>query len=187
LRGEGKSFSSGRDTTVLGTYPGVDLPYLLDARETTGRLRDCPKPVIAALHGHVLGMALEIALAADFRIAADNTQFGLPEVDFGLMTDAGGLPALAELAGPSRAKFLVMTGQRIGAHEARAWRIVDWLVDPAELPHTVEELARTLAAKPSAVLGLAKRTVDGLHRSGRSTAADLETVAQLALFAGRRE
>jgi enoyl-CoA hydratase/carnithine racemase len=187
VRGAGRSFSAGRDTTVLGNRPGgIDLPYLLEARETNMRLRESPKPVIAELHGHVLGMGFELALSADFRVAADDVQLGLPEVNFGLMTDAGGLPALAELAGPSRAKFLLMTGQRIGAAEAYGWHILDQVVGLAELPQATTDLSRNLATKSSTVLGLAKRTVDTLHRSGRSAAADLETVAQLALFAGRR-
>lgn len=91
LRGEGKSFSSGRDTRTLN-WPADTSPYTFVRHHQEARLRQrsARKPSVAALHGYVLGGACEIALAADIRICADDAQLALPEVGFGIMTDTGG-------------------------------------------------------------------------------------------------
>src|SRR5438477_4389709 len=94
LRGEGPSFSSGRDTTELGQRTQGDSDFAFIRRHQENRLRqlDCPKPIVAAVRGYALGGAFETVLGADIRICARDAKMGFPEVRFGLMSDTGGAP-----------------------------------------------------------------------------------------------
>jgi enoyl-CoA hydratase/carnithine racemase len=184
LRGEGRSFSSGRDTSSLGQRPeGVtDLAFIENFQASRMRMHTSPKPVVAACKGAVFGMGLEVALAADFRVASSDARLGFPEVDFGIMTDTGGAPFAAALAGPSRAKYLVMTGELIDAGQALAWGLVDFVVEPGELEERSAGLARTLASKPPLAVRMAKNAIDGrfadLIRAGMRD----EALSQCVLF-----
>ena len=102
---------------------------------------ESPKPVVAAVQGHALGGGFETALGADMRIAADDAVFGFPEIGYGLTADTGGTQLLTPLVGPARAKYLLMTGDRIGAEQALAWGIVEWVVSAADLRDAVLVLA----------------------------------------------
>ena len=188
LRGEGPSFSSGRDTTQLGARPeGVsDDEYIAQAQSGKLRLLDSPKPVVAALKGYVLGGAFETALAADVRVAADTTQLGFPEVGYGLVPDTGGTQLLTVLAGPAKAKYLVISGARITADTALAWGIVDWVVDLDDLDDRAMDVAVQLAAAPPAAAAAGKRLVDHLWRDRVRAGFEHEREAQVALFAERR-
>ncbi len=184
LRGEGPSFCSGRDTSELGHH-GADgsFAHLRRSQELTLLLAGAPKPVLAALKGHVLGKGLEVALAADVRVAADGARLGLPEVHFGLGTDNGAATRLAVLAGPARAKLLLMTGDPVDAEQAMAWGLVDRLVAPADLDEAVADLARRLSARAPLAVAVAKEVVDQAHRGAVLNGTRLEGLAQLALFA----
>jgi enoyl-CoA hydratase len=184
LRGEGRSFSSGRDTSSLGQRPeGVtDLAFIENFQASRMRMYTSPKPVVAACKGAVFGMGLEIALAADFRVASSDTRMGFPEVNFGIMTDTGGTPFAAALAGPSRAKYLVMTGEPIDAAQALAWGLVDFVVEPDELEQRAAALARTLASKPPLAARLAKQAIDGLFADLVRTGMREEALSQCVLF-----
>lgn len=188
LRGEGRSFSSGRDTTQLGTRPAgmSDDDYIAQAQQGKLRLLDSPKPVVAALKGYVLGGAFETALAADVRMADDTAELGFPEVHHGLVPDTGGTQLLTVLAGPAKAKYLVMSGARIEAATALAWGIVDWVVGVDELDPRALAVAEQLAAAPSSAAAAGKRLVDGLWRERIRSGFDQERAAQVALFADRR-
>ncbi len=184
LRGEGPSFSSGRDTTQLGDRPpGVsDHEFVRQAQAVPRRLAACPKPVVAALKGWVLGAAFEIALRADFRIAAPDIRLGLPEVAFGIVPDTGGTQTLTSLVGPSRAKWVIMTGARIGAEDALAWGLVNEVVAFDMLDDRALEVARALASGPPLALATAKRLVDEAWADVVRRGTDHELVAQTSLF-----
>jgi enoyl-CoA hydratase/carnithine racemase len=109
LRGEGRSFCSGRDTAQLGqrTAGESDLAFIRRHQDTRVLQLASPKPVIAALRGHVLGGGLEMALAADIRIAAADVRMAFPEIGYGLMTDTGGSPLATMLAGPVDALAMI--------------------------------------------------------------------------------
>ncbi len=188
LRGEGQSFSSGRDTTQLGTRPeGMsDDAYIARAQQGKLRLLDCPKPIVAALKGYVLGGAFETSLAADVRVADDTAQLGFPEVRYGLVPDTGGTQLLTVLAGPAKAKYLIMSGERIDAATALAWGIVDWVVAPGDLDDRAMAAATQLAAAPPSAVTAGKRLVDQLWRDRVRVGFDLERAAQVSLFAERR-
>jgi enoyl-CoA hydratase/carnithine racemase len=185
LCGEGPSFCSGRDTAVLGHRAGgeSDLTFVARAQEIRIALLESPKPVVAAVQGHALGGGFETALGADMRIAGDDAVFGFPEVGFGLVADTGGTQLLTPLIGPSRAKYLLMTGARIDAAQALAWGAVDWVVPAAELRDAALELARRLAAAPATAVGIAKQLVDQAWMGSIRNGMRQEVVAQATLFA----
>ena len=186
LRGEGRSFCSGRDITQLGQRaPGEsDLGFIRKHIQTRVLQLDSPKPVIAALRGTVLGGGLEMALAADIRIAADDLRMAFPEIRYGLMTDTGGSPLATMLAGPSRAKWLLMTGRKIDADRALAWGLVDEVVSPQQVDHVAAQLAQEIAAGPPDAIAMIKQTVDGLWHGALHAALRAELLGQVALFGG---
>ena len=186
LRGNGRSFCSGRDTAQLGERVAgeSDLSFVRrHQRSRIGQL-DSPKPVVAALRGHVLGGGLEIALTADVRIAASDVRLAFPEIRYGLMTDTGGSGLATILAGPSRAKWLLMTGTPVDADRALAWGLVDEVVAPADLDDTAVRLAREIATRPEGALAMIKATVDGMWHGQVHAALRAELLGQVALFGG---
>jgi len=184
LRGAGKSFCSGRDTAVLGHRARDESDFHFVRRHQQFRLKllDCPKPVVAALKGAVIGGGCEMALAADIRVAGSDLKMALPEINYGLLPDTGGTQFMANLVGPSRAKYLVMTGERIDAETALAWGAVDFVVAPETVDDRALGVARVLAAKPPIALAMAKSMIDqGLAGAVRNGIAQ-ELLAQTALF-----
>lgn len=147
---------------------GGDIPAFLDASpETLTHLHQnvaaperCSKPVIAKLHGYTFGVGLELALACDFRIAADDVQIGLPEVTIGMIPGSGGTQRLARLIGLGRAKDIVMRGRRVGADEALAIGLVTEVVPFADLDATADALATELMSHSPLALGMAKRVLN---------------------------
>ena len=186
LRGNGPSFCSGRDTAQLGERVAgeSDLSFVRRHQQTRIDQLDSPKPVVAALRGAVLGGGLEMALSADIRIAASDVRLAFPEIRYGLMSDTGGSGLATMLAGPSRAKLLLMTGRRIGAEQALAWGLVDEVVPPEALDDTAAALAAEIADKPAEALAMIKATVDGMWHGQLHAALRAELLAQVALFGG---
>jgi len=186
IRGEGPSFSSGRDTAELGRRSSgqTDHGFVKKAQELRIATLEAAKPVVAAVQGHAIGGACEIALSADIRIAADDLRMAMPEVHYGLVADTGATQLITMLAGPARAKWMLMSGERIDAATALDWGLVDWVVDPDDLHDIAMEKCRLLAAAPSHAVRTAKTLVDGvwLDTVRRGMRAELE--AQTALFAG---
>ena len=188
LRGEGPSFSSGRDTAELGKRTGGegDLSFVRRHQDTRLAMLDAPKPIVAAVRGYALGGAFETALACDVRIAATDARFGLPEIGYGLLADTGGTQLLTVLAGPSRAKWLLVSGERIDAETALRWGIVDWVVAPEELDERALTVCRTLAAAPADAVAMAKQLVDSVWAGTIRTGMRQELLAQTALFAQKK-
>jgi enoyl-CoA hydratase/carnithine racemase len=185
VRGAGRSFSSGRDTTQLGQRTDGESDFVFVRRHQENRLQqlDCPKPVVAAVRGYALGGAFEMALAADIRICADDARMGFPEVRYGIMTDTGGAPLTTMLAGPSRAKWLLMTGDLIDASQALRWGLVDEVVTADALDEKALELGVKLAAAPPLATAMIKQVVDGMWQGQMHGALRAELLAQSTLFA----
>jgi enoyl-CoA hydratase/carnithine racemase len=184
LRGEGKSFSSGRDITQLGGRPGGESHYdwVRESQEVRFEMMASKKIFIAAMKGYSLGGAFEVCLTCDIRIAADDTQMSLPEITYGILPDTGGTQLLTAIVGPGIAKELVLTGRRFTAAEALSWGVVNRVVPAAELDDTVMTLARQIAANAPLALALGKQLIDSVwadqvHRGLRS-----EVLAQAVLF-----
>lgn len=135
----------------------------------------CSLPVIALLHGHCIGLGLELALACDLRIATTDAQLALPEARMGLIPDVGGTTRLTRLIGPARAKELIMTGRRFDAGYAERWGIVNQVVAPDALHASGQALADELIAAAPLAVSYAKRVIDGI--------ADIERGLQLEAWA----
>lgn len=185
LRGNGPSFSSGRDTAELGIRPeGVsDHDYIAAGHAGTRLLLELACPTIVALHGWVLGGSFERALLCDLRIAADDARMALPEVAHGVVPDSGGVARLFQMVGHGVAADLALTGRVIDATEALSHGIVSRVVPAAELDAAVLEVARTIAARPRLAVELAKGTISRLATPQVLDTLDLERLAQSTVMA----
>jgi enoyl-CoA hydratase/carnithine racemase len=186
VRGNGRSFCSGRDVRQFGERPpGVTH---LDAVENAQAVRmeqmRIRKPTVAAVQGAAIGAGAELAMAMDFRVAADNLRFSLPEVNYGLVVDTGASVLAAELAGLSRAKWLIMSGEAVGAGQALAWGLVDWVVTPGELDAKAFAVASTLASRPPRAIAMAKRLMNDALETRLVPGMKQELLAQCVLFEG---
>lgn len=139
-----------------------------------------PKPVVAAVTGYALGGGCELALCADFRIAAENAKLGQPEILLGLIPGAGGTQRLARLIGPSKAKDLIFTGRQVKADEALTLGLVDRVVPAEEVYAQAHAWAARLATGPAVALRAAKEAVDG----GLETDIDTGLTIERNWFAG---
>ena len=188
IRGAGESFSAGIDvSTLLGLAESHGPHWQQRMRSITdefqgvlNRLERLELPTIALLHGHCLGLALELALACDLRLAAEGTALGLPETLLGIIPDVGGTTRLTRLVGPARAKELIFTGRRMDAAQAERWGIINGVVPRAELAAAGDALAAEIAAAAPLAVGMAKRVIDGLADMDRGLM--LEGWAQSQLF-----
>ncbi len=143
LMGAGKTFVAGAD---IREFDGPLLePHLPDV---CSAIEDCPKPVVAALHGTALGGGCELALAAHARIMAEGSVLGLPEVKLGLIPGAGGTQRLPRLADAAAALEIASSGRVVQAKEAAQLGIVDHVLPLAELREEAVQLAAALAGQP---------------------------------------
>ena len=139
-----------------------------------------PKPVVAAVTGYALGGGCELALCADYRIAAENAKLGQPEILLGLIPGAGGTQRLARLIGPSKAKDLIFTGRMVKADEALALGLVDRVVPAEEVYAEAHAWAARLAQGPAIALRAAKEAID----TGLETDIDTGLTVERNWFAG---
>ena len=172
VTGAGGAFTAGGD---IASFLEASPEELSRLHWNVAAPERCPKPVIARLQGYAFGVGLELALACDFRIAADDVELALPEVKLGMIPGSGGTQRLVRLIGLARAKDAIMRGRRIGAEEALALGLVTRVVPTAELDAAVDELVAELAELSPLALALAKRVLDlaqesplhvGLHVEG---------------------
>lgn len=187
LRAEGRVFSSGIDLeefTEAGEIFGENwrqnlFPMTALYQLVANKIERCSHPVIALLHGFVLGMALEFALACDFRIVAERTRLGLPESMLGIIPDVGGTTRLLRLAGPARAKEIVMTGRNFDTADAERWGIVSAVVPRDELVARAEVLAEELKAAAPLAVSYAKRVINDIMENDRALQIEAWAQAQL--------
>jgi enoyl-CoA hydratase / 3-hydroxyacyl-CoA dehydrogenase len=144
LRGRGeKAFSAGAD---IGGFVGggSDSDRPAGIQPAADMIERVPVPVVAAIHGFCLGGGLEVALACDLRIAHRDAQLGFPEVNLGLLPGGGGTQRAPRLISPGRARWLIMSGERIDAATASHWGLVEFVVDDLEegIARYVEPLAK---------------------------------------------
>ena len=160
-RGEGKSFSSGRDVGSIGTLQIPMSHHELMRRGHRGiqRLWDIDAPVLVACKGWVMGGSFQRALLCDIRVAAEGTRFRLPEVTYGVIPDTGGVAVLYEMCGHGLASDLVLTGRVLSAEEALAHGIVSRVVPVDELDATAREMAEQIAAAPAVTVKMAREVI----------------------------
>ena len=184
-RGE-KFFCSGADINMLNrATPAFKYSFCLHANETLNRLEQTPKLVIAALNGHTVGGGLEIALAADLRVARkDGGKIGLPEVNLGVLPGTGGTQRLARLVGRSRAIELMVTGKLMTFEEAQALGLINGILAGERFRESVLEYAAAFVPpqRASMAVGRIKRAVTSGAESSLSEGLALERELQQQLF-----
>jgi enoyl-CoA hydratase len=141
------------------------------------------KPVVAAITGYALGGGLELALAADFRVAGENARLGQPEILLGIIPGAGGTQRLARLVGPAKAKDIVFTGRMVPAAEAHVIGLVDLVVPDASVYQAALDLVKRYATGPALALRAAKQAIDHGLDVDLATGLEIERVQFAALFA----
>jgi enoyl-CoA hydratase len=187
LRGAGdKFFCAGADIGMLTKAdPTFKYYFCLHANETLNRLEQTPKVVIAALNGHCVGGGLEVALAADLRVAkAGGGKIGLPEVTLGVLPGTGGTQRLARALGRARAFEMMATGRTFAAEEARASGLVHDVFDAEGFEAKVEAYAASFLppSRAAKAVGAIKRAVvSGLEASFHEGLA-IERELQQRLF-----
>jgi enoyl-CoA hydratase/carnithine racemase len=181
LYGGEKVFAAGADIKEMQVMDHTAMVLraraLQDSFTAVARI---PKPVVAAVTGYALGGGCELALCADYRVAADNAKLGQPEILLGLIPGAGGTQRLSRLIGPSKAKDLIFTGRQVKADEALALGLVDRVVPAAEVYETAYAWAATLAQGPAIALRAAKEAID----TGLETDIETGLAVERNWFAG---
>lgn len=182
-RGEGKSFSSGRDVGVIGTNVTELSHHELMRRGHRGiqQLWRMDQPVIVACKGWVMGGSFQRALLADIRIAAVGTRFRLPETTHGVIPDTGGMAVLHQICGPGVVSDMVLTGRVMTADEALQHGIVSRVVALEALDETAREMAEQIVAAPAATIKLARMVLGHLSRPQISASMDDEMIYQTFL------
>lgn len=157
VTGNEKAFVAGAD---IGHMSRADIKAAYKLTDQTmqvqERLADLPKPTIAAISGYALGGGLEVALCCDFRIAAENAVFGLPEITLGIIPGGGGTQRLPRLVGLGVAAKLILLGEKVNAEEAEKTGLVDKVVALDCLEDEVRALASKLMQRPFLALRAAK-------------------------------
>jgi enoyl-CoA hydratase len=169
LTGSDKAFAAGADIKEMAERSYMDV-YLNDFI-TVGweRITTCRKPIIAAVAGFALGGGCEIAMMCDFILAADNAQFGQPEILLGTIPGSGGTQRLTRFVGKSKAMEMVLTGRRIDAVEAERCGLVSRVLPLAELVPEAIKTAEKIAALSRPIVMMAKESV---NRSFETTLAE---------------
>ena len=168
LKGAGeKAFCAGADLSEFLSAPSpVVARQVRFERDVWGLFLSVPQPLIAALHGYVLGSGIEMALCCDIRIASQDARFGLPEVGLGIIPAAGGTQTLPRAVGRGKALEMLLTNRWIGAQEALEIGLVNRVVTRDKLFQTAEEMAERIAAhNPLAVKYAKQAVVRGLELS----------------------
>ena len=161
LKGEGeKAFCAGADLKEFLSAPSpVAARQIRFDRDVWGLFLGIPQPLIAALHGYVLGSGIEIALCCDIRIASEDARFGLPEVGLGIIPAAGGTQTLPRIVGKGKALEMLLTNRWIDAEEACEIRLVNQVVHREKLFETARDMATKIASHDPRAVKYAKQAV----------------------------
>jgi enoyl-CoA hydratase/carnithine racemase len=182
VAGEGRAFSAGAD---LGEFrdrdPEACLAYYRQTGAVYERFAALPLPTLVAIHGYCLGGALELALAADFRIADETAVLGFPEVALGTLPSSGGTYRLVRLLGAARAKELALLRKRLDAEEALRVGLVTEVVPAGEALTQALVHAERLASLPRLAVSVTKEAIDAFGDSSRDVSLLVERLAYAAL------
>ena len=146
IRGNGvRGFCAGADLSEFGTAPSQTIArHVRWARDLWGLFMSIDKPIIASLHGFVIGSGIEIASLCDVRIAANDARFRMPEVALGMIPAAGGTQTLPRLIGVDKTMDLILTNKEIDADEARLIGLVDMVVEPKNIYNETVSVAQNI-------------------------------------------
>ncbi len=185
-RGEGKSFSSGRDVAAIGGGQVELTHHELMRRGHRGILQilDLDAPILVAMKGWTIGASFQRALICDIRVAAQGARMMLPEVNYGVIPDTGGIGRLYQMCGHGLVSDLVLTGRPLSAEEALHHGIVSRVVPEAELDTTVREMAEKIAAAPAVTVNMARRVIRHLSEPSLRSSMDDELIYQTFINKG---
>ena len=158
-----RAFSVGADVHAWSALEPLDMwrGWVREGHRILRRLAHLRQPTIAAINGYAFGGGLELALAADIRIASDSATFAMPETKIGTLPGWSGTTRLAEAIGVSRAKQMIFTGSQIDAATAERWGLVNEVLSSAHLADRARALAEEVAANAPISVQLAKAAIDG--------------------------
>jgi enoyl-CoA hydratase/carnithine racemase len=159
-----KAFCAGADLSeFLTAPPPVAARQVRFERDVWGLFLSIKKPIIAALHGYVLGSGIEMAMCCDIRVASEDAKFGVPEMGLGIIPAAGGSQTIPRIVGRGYAMEMLLSGRWISAAEAKKIKMINRVVPRTELLPVVEKLADMIRGYDKMALEFAKQAVvDGL-------------------------
>ena len=161
LTGKGKAFVAGADISALSNFaPEQAAEFSRNGYELFDLMERMPQPIVAVINGFALGGGLELALACDFRFAAEGAQLGFPEIFLGIIPGFGGTQRLASVAGVSRAKEMIFTGNKVDASSALACGLVDRVFPEERLWDESVAFAKDLATRSQSALSQAKKVLN---------------------------
>jgi len=183
LAAVGKDFCSGADWVATNTEVGprprtgsIQRRTPLQAHRLIELLTEIQLPVVCAVRGWAAGLGFQMALAADFTVAADTARFWEPFIERGFSPDSGATWLLPRMVGIARAKELLILGRQLSGHEAAEWGLILRSVPEAELDGVVADLVSTLAGAPTVAIGLTKRSLQRGLEHGLVGAMEYEAV-----------
>jgi enoyl-CoA hydratase len=155
-----RAFCAGADLTEFLTAPSPLIARQARwERDIWGLFLSLPQPLIAALHGFVLGSGIEIALCCDIRLASEDVQFGLPEPQLGIIPAAGGSQTLPRVIGGAKALEILLSGRWLKADEAKRLKLVNRVMPREELFNEAEKLAKKIAGLDPVAVASAKQAI----------------------------
>ena len=160
ITGNEKAFAAGADLKVMQQWGFAEAFGSERPMVAWNRLQSCRKPVIAAVAGYALGGGCELAMMCDFILAADNAQFGQPEIKVGTIPGAGGTQRLARCAGKAKTMEMVLTGRTMDAHEAERCGLVSRIVPLDDLLEEAVKTAERIARQSQPIAAMAKDAVN---------------------------
>ncbi|MGI9479896.1 MAG: enoyl-CoA hydratase/isomerase family protein [Hyphomicrobiaceae bacterium] len=186
ITGQGRGFCSGADLketawkgeTAEQSRVRIDTHHQQLTREIVG----LPVPVIACINGYAMGGGVEIALAADIRIASTKAKFGFPEAAIGRFITGGASILLQRAVGPSRAKLLLYTSEHVNADEAATIGLVDEVVEPQDLMDRGRAIAKTIAGNSAHSIQTMKRVLDEISIPDLDSVLAKETEALVETY-----
>jgi 2-(1,2-epoxy-1,2-dihydrophenyl)acetyl-CoA isomerase len=187
LAGAGRAFCAGGDLAVIGKgRQGNDVtelqPILRSGMQAVLKIRTMRQPVIAAVHGAAAGAGMNLALAADIRVASDDATFGQNFAKVGLFPDYGGTFFLPQLVGPAKAAELFYSGEMIDAAEALRIGVVNRVVPLAQLESEARALAQKIANGPAIAIRAVKQVLFGRDKEELTALLNLEVEQQMKCF-----
>jgi 2-oxoglutaroyl-CoA hydrolase len=171
IRGANGLYSSGGD---IAGFLRVERDGMHDLAWNVAAPERARKPVVAAIEKWAMGVAFELALAADFRIATENSQLALPEINLGITPGSGGTVRIAHLAGLTRAKEMIMRGRRLTAREGFDWGLLSEVVPDGTLDEAIARWVADLTARPPIPLTALKRILNSTYETPLSVGLQLE-------------
>jgi enoyl-CoA hydratase/carnithine racemase len=183
IYGGEKVFAGGADITVMAEAGYAEMAARgTRLQASVNLLAALGKPVVAAITGYALGGGMEVALAADFRVAGERARLGQPEILLGIIPGAGGTQRLPRLIGPAKAKDLVFSGRMVNADEALRIGLVDQVVPDSDVYSAAVDMVKRYAAGPALALRAAKQAIDAGLGVDLTTGLEIERVQFAALF-----